>query len=367
MSEKTVVFVLGMHRSGTSAVSGALASSGVFFGEELLGAEEGVNSKGFWEHRTLVDINEQLLAEAYQRWFYPGAAKEIEKLLLKGVPGEIEERARGFAKELLSLGETCAIKDPRLCLTAPFWKGIFSQLGANIKALHVLRSPKEVCESLFRRDSILTSHASALWLDHVYCAEHFCQKVQSGKLVYADFLEAPYIEMGSIATNLSLDIAPDGDKLSDWVDNSLRHHYPAQNDCGENALLDRAETVFQLVRAAEYSFNEASEEIASLCLLDDEKLDCLSEVAAMFELYNSTLVELMKSNGELARIGEMHSAALGRIGELDAIVEPLNKEKNDAEGRVERLKQELKMTEEKCENIEALLGPWGRRKLKRLR
>ena len=51
------VFILGMHRSGTSAVAGALAANGFYAGERLLPADPGYNDIGFFEHEDVVAIS----------------------------------------------------------------------------------------------------------------------------------------------------------------------------------------------------------------------------------------------------------------------------------------------------------------------
>ncbi len=54
--ESGVLFVVGMHRSGTSALCAALAARGVSFGSDLLGPMAGVNDEGFWEDAGVVAI-----------------------------------------------------------------------------------------------------------------------------------------------------------------------------------------------------------------------------------------------------------------------------------------------------------------------
>ena len=54
------IIVLGMHRSGTSALARVLNLLGVDLGTNLLPAAED-NETGFWEHRDLVLVNEEVL------------------------------------------------------------------------------------------------------------------------------------------------------------------------------------------------------------------------------------------------------------------------------------------------------------------
>ena len=46
---RKLLFVVGMHRSGTSALCAALQGCGASFGDNLLAPMAGVNADGFWE------------------------------------------------------------------------------------------------------------------------------------------------------------------------------------------------------------------------------------------------------------------------------------------------------------------------------
>ena len=68
------VVILGMHRSGTSMVAGALASAGIYVGDkaELLAVQED-NPTGFWERSDLVACNEEILSASAGSWYQPPA------------------------------------------------------------------------------------------------------------------------------------------------------------------------------------------------------------------------------------------------------------------------------------------------------
>src|SRR3546814_15155293 len=67
----TCVLVLGMHRSGTSALTRVLNLLGVALGRQLMQAAAGNNETGFWEHQDAVDAHEALLAAFGMRWSDP--------------------------------------------------------------------------------------------------------------------------------------------------------------------------------------------------------------------------------------------------------------------------------------------------------
>ncbi|HJX24749.1 MAG TPA: hypothetical protein VJ252_01225, partial [Chthoniobacterales bacterium] len=64
---RKAVVILGMHRSGTSALCGALDLLGVDFGERLMPANH-ANEKGYWEHEEIVRFHDDLLSSLGSRW-----------------------------------------------------------------------------------------------------------------------------------------------------------------------------------------------------------------------------------------------------------------------------------------------------------
>ena len=64
----TALIILGMHRSGTSLLSGLLSQVGVVMGKRLYAPQTGVNEKGFWEHEDIVDTHDELLLTLNSQW-----------------------------------------------------------------------------------------------------------------------------------------------------------------------------------------------------------------------------------------------------------------------------------------------------------
>ena len=67
LAGSTAVIVLGMHRSGTSALAGILHHLGVELGDRLMQASPD-NPRGYWEHRDIVAVNHKLMAELGWSW-----------------------------------------------------------------------------------------------------------------------------------------------------------------------------------------------------------------------------------------------------------------------------------------------------------
>ena len=67
MPSSRAVLVLGMHRSGTSALARGLQMLGVYLGNDFLSPQPD-NPTGYWEDRNIFELNERLLAVFGLKW-----------------------------------------------------------------------------------------------------------------------------------------------------------------------------------------------------------------------------------------------------------------------------------------------------------
>ena len=65
--KQTCILVPGMHRSGTSALTGTLYLLDVYLGKDLMPGNF-ANKKGYFENNTLFKINENLLSQINSSW-----------------------------------------------------------------------------------------------------------------------------------------------------------------------------------------------------------------------------------------------------------------------------------------------------------
>lgn len=146
------LIVLGMHRSGTSAIARQLHRAGLYVGQaaELL-APQADNPGGFWERRDVLDLNDEILAEAGGSWYSPPAS----------CPAATGSQREKIAAILASLDASSpwVIKDPRLILT---W-GAWAPLARGTRQLLVFREPLAVAQSLQRRHGFPLALGLDLW------------------------------------------------------------------------------------------------------------------------------------------------------------------------------------------------------------
>ncbi|MDV6320552.1 glycosyltransferase [Chromohalobacter sp. HP20-39] len=321
MNKPTVIFVLGMHRSGTSAMAGSLAVCNVWLGDNLLEPAPGINDKGFWEHRELVRLNEALLDKAGLRWHTPLAVRHFQEFLKdeggKAYVQELKLEASKFIDDLVSSRphrelQTYAVKDPRLCITAHFWKPLFEQAGIRVVSIHVLRPPQEVARSLENRDGIVPSHSNVLWLDYVIGASQFSKELEEHYTgTFEDLMGAPADFVKKAGHKLGIDLVADVEALEGWVQRDLRHH-ESKKDIGKGFLADMVKKLYT---------DLASKRETSPSVLDDLDVQSrllLSDIEVQFRQYNETVVKLQESEKKLSSLGEEHSRALEVIQERDS-------------------------------------------------
>jgi glycosyltransferase involved in cell wall biosynthesis len=216
------VFILGMHRSGTSALSGALEKLGLSVGKTVMPPSlEMGNPKGYYENQALVDFHDRFLYEIGCSWVKPRPIK-LKRFLGSAV--------REFRKELPPLlveefgSARPLIKDPRLCALIPLWRPLIKKNFP--KALFVLpiRSPMEVASSLRKRDDLTLNHGLTLWALHVLEAEKSTRGFDRHFLTYEQLLHSPVETLTALAQFLGLSSDAVATVVNQQIDPTLRHH-----------------------------------------------------------------------------------------------------------------------------------------------
>lgn len=142
------VLILGMHRSGTSCLTGMLEQAGLPLGEVNTVSRH--NRKGNRENNEVMRLNDAVLAASGGGWDQPPAA-------LRWDDGHRAERDRliGRHREQGLWG----LKDPRMLLVLPFWReGL-----AAVTLVGTVRHPLAVARSLEARSGIDIATGVALW------------------------------------------------------------------------------------------------------------------------------------------------------------------------------------------------------------
>ena len=152
------LIILGMHRSGTSAVARLLNLMGAYFApaELAMPANEN-NEKGYWERWDAFGLHEDMLRDL--GWAWDRVSRFDARRLAD--PVFIAKFQPQAEKILLDLDarRPWLLKDPRLNLLLPFW----TPLLETPVVLYVHRSAIQVAQSLNRREGFSLPLGLALW------------------------------------------------------------------------------------------------------------------------------------------------------------------------------------------------------------
>lgn len=214
------VLILGMHRSGTSLVSGVINKLGVFGGDEqALGRSGEWNPRGYWEFRALTQANNRILALLGGRW---DRVAGLEDSLFVRHEQKIARICKELEPALKAFGQQgdWAVKDPRMCLLLPAWK---SHLSKPLAVL-VVRDPVEVAISLNRRNQMPLTVGIALWEVYMRSALRHSHGMPRILVDYNALLQNPGQEIRSLQEKLArqgVAVSAMPEELIGFVDNSL--------------------------------------------------------------------------------------------------------------------------------------------------
>lgn len=141
--------ILGMHRSGTSALAGALRQAGVYLGRVLDGGFA-LNPKGLQEPAAVLYMHENLLQANGGSWHEPPATIEWKPMHLAVRDLFIESRE---GRPLWGF------KDPRTLLVVDGWRQVLPAL----EFAGIFRHPFEVASSLQSRNGFPLEKGFAIW------------------------------------------------------------------------------------------------------------------------------------------------------------------------------------------------------------
>lgn len=215
MNPLPALVIVGMHRSGTSLVAQACSAAGISAGppEEMLAAQSD-NPAGFFEHRNLVALNDDLLESSGASWFAPG------RVIQRDVP--LPDAGLKLLEHLRASGNgQFLLKDPRLCLTWPVWEDQIE----DPTLLYVYRDALSVARSLNRRNHFPLQLGLLLWEDYNRRALRYLADATGSTLAvsYDSILESPKVLRTTLEALQAGGFRCDPSAAESVVNSELRH------------------------------------------------------------------------------------------------------------------------------------------------
>lgn len=230
MSGRCVV-ILSSPRSGSSLTARIVNMLGVYLGESQVFTEANqYNPRGYWEHESIVAINNELMSRLGYDYADAGASWTAQPDLADGwetdtALSDIRSKALQLVEREFAGYETWGWKDPRACFTLPFWKTILPAL----RCIVLVRNPVDTASSIQRMCNCSFERGLFLWALHL---EQAFRSIGSEPhhIIDAEAWNGDWRgELGRLAQFLGVArLATDAEVLSSvhgLIDRSLWHHH----------------------------------------------------------------------------------------------------------------------------------------------
>jgi len=246
--------VLGMHRSGTSALMRLLDLLGVEIGSDLWPAGPD-NPTGFWESRPIVQTHDELLDSLQSAFddFWPlpdgwETRAEIQP---------IRKKLIDMVRSQLAVKPLWGFKDPRTCRLVPLWRTIFNELGTSPRYVVLMRHPREIAGSLAAQNGMSINHALLMTMEHVRAAELSTRSERRVLVTYDQLLTDWRATAARIAHELGITwpvpIEQAETAVAAFLDPGRRHQRAGSRQAESLAdprLLDRAQRQHEILAQA---------------------------------------------------------------------------------------------------------------------
>ena len=238
-----IVLVLGMHRSGTSALTGMLASSGLDVPVDLMDRPDDViNRKGYWESEGLMQLNDQLFSTLGLHWSTADqlptewADSEAAVLWRRSLISQWQQSCRGLSHPV--------IKDPRLCVLTEGLQPLVQADAVHFTVFLPIRHPLEAARSLQTAQGTDLRRGLQLWVAHVLEAERWSRDLPRQIIAFEDLIQQPEAVLVQCRHRLGQETMKEQEQASSFIDPALRRqtsrHREEALDGEERFWLDAA-------------------------------------------------------------------------------------------------------------------------------
>ena len=342
-ARRRALVVLGMHRSGTSALARVVSLLGADLPTDLMPALPGNNETGFWESQELVDIDDQVLASGGSSWDDLSAFPD-SWIASPLAPVFREKAVRVLARDF-EQSSLFVLKDPRFCLLVPFWTSILEELGAEPAFLIMIRNPLEIAASLKRRDGFPPAKSCLLFLRYMLAAERETRAYPRTFVNFETLLE----DWQGAAARMSRELDLEWPRrvtaeIESFLDDHLRHHvFAAEDVAAREGFAGWVSDIYSAAMAASRGDQRALRQTFDTVRQELEIAD-----RAFTPLIVGSRLALAASESEISRLGHelsVHQTETARLAEelaaRDAEIARSQGELEASESERGRLGQEL--------------------------
>lgn len=312
-AQRVCILVLGMHRSGTSALTHAISLLGAELPKHLLAPNAG-NPTGYWEPARLVELHDLMLAEANSRWddWRPFAMSDLPR-----------KRAEFYRTEIVRIlfeefdrAPLFVLKEPRISRFVPLYTDTLQSMGVQLRFVHTSRNPLAVTASLAAREGSTRGFNALLWLRHELDAELATRHMPRVFVSYEALVDQPLQELEKIGRALGIawprPIRDAGQDVLTHLSPTHRHHV------ADPAILAADSGIPGWVKEAYLALKALERDVD-----DVDALATLDRVRTEFESAPSTIGDSLfeELTAQRAVLAEARAATTKGIEEIRRLVE----------------------------------------------
>lgn len=355
-TERTCILVLGMHRSGTSALTRVINLLGADLPSDLMPINTS-NKRGFWESRELMAIHDDLLASGLSRWddWRPfRASPQSDEHQAIGV-----NRLANWLEREFAASQLFVVKDPRICRFVPLWLETLRSFGCQPRVVLPVRHPFEVAASLLARNGMPFQKSYLLWLRHVLDAERSTRDIPRSWIHYDDLLT----DWAAVAMRVSRQLGLTWPRSLDeaaveiqlFLSSELRHHQASPQELEfQSDVVGWVRRAYRAITglitdgdadASIRALDQLQAEFDSACLAFGDLIHAEREDAARQALENAAVV--MPDQRAVKSRLENESAAWepyaehvrGQLARQEALVDALQEESRRLREVIDRMQK----------------------------
>ena len=271
-AKRQAIVVLGMHRSGTSGLTGCLHLLGCAAPRSQIPIATD-NPKGFFESRPIVHHNDELLATLGLDW---KDWRPVPTEFFSGEAVNLHDKGTNLIDEEFEQNPLFVLKDPRVCRLFPYWRRVLQDSGIDLMVVQSHRHPLEVAQSLQQRNKLPLAQGFLLWMVHVLQAERASRGWSRAFCSFTNLLENPVTTMMRIQEQLEFRFPRSPHQVEKKLESFLNPDQRHQRSTGAEPLPEIVQTIHEILNRWALS----GEDPRDYMLLDrfhDATYDILSE------------------------------------------------------------------------------------------
>jgi hypothetical protein len=216
-----IAFILGMGRSGSSALARVMSLCGGRLPELMLPPNQ-ANPTGFWEPASAVHANARFLKASGSSFFDTQLVQQVSEEDLLGCNFVSEITTLLQASEAVVSNAPLIFKEPRISVLLPFWLAAVARTNFSPRVVIPVRHPNEVASSLGAWKGLPEAHTAKLWLKYNLLAERHTRHLSRVFVSYARLMTDWRREVIAISEALGLALTPN-DEVDQFLKPELRH------------------------------------------------------------------------------------------------------------------------------------------------